>query len=152
MNVIKANVSKYKNKKVYDSEIIRFTGVNTYCTLYNLSPNLYRNFIECYHKDNFIDEGMIPYVNPTIIEYNLMETGLTDLEIKEQLISYMIDKDETINETIKKLKNSSPSPGIYFETDFNDLIVMLIVFFIIVSIIVFSLYQIGKHYLLIPII
>uniref|UniRef100_A0A6C0AGG8 Uncharacterized protein n=1 Tax=viral metagenome TaxID=1070528 RepID=A0A6C0AGG8_9ZZZZ len=127
-----------------DEQILMYVGTDTYCTLQRSEPNLYKYFSECDKKKYIIDGIKYNYTRPQQFQLDLLETGLTSLEIKNQIISSIIDEnDPNVYQIIKNLKHSSKVPRDNFQrTIFEELftIILYTIIIIFILIAIFTIY------------
>ena len=142
-NLISKNISIYRDKKIYDSEILRHIGIETYSTLLRMEPNLYKLFLECKTTQKKVDGVNIEYTRPKQLQLILMETNLSGVEIKTQILAHIYllkytkeDENIQILEEIKNLHKSSTIPKRILKLSKNEEIYTLIFFIIFISIIV----------------
>jgi len=113
-----------------DYEISKFVGLRTYCNLYNSSPDLYMERIECkkYENDRF------NIVTPYLAENVCMKSIKKDLQ-------YCI-KNNVKLDTVKNLINSSYSyEGVAWSLSVS--IIWIIVVFVLIGIISYVLVMSG---------
>ena len=139
---IRKVVSVYQGIKVYDIALLRYVGIDTYSTLRRLSPDLYQNFIECRNRSPSETDQI--HRCPSQIEVEIVDSGLTSLQIKAQLLALFTNaNNRSISNLVQGLPNSSTPPGRDMMEPPMATVWWIIILFIIISSIVGALYVLG---------
>jgi tetrahydromethanopterin S-methyltransferase subunit F len=136
------NSNKKKDIIVHDSTIMRYIGIESYCRFQKEEPNLYEEFLEC---NNVIDNL------PTQLNIELMDSQLTNEDIKKQLVTLIANPNSnSVSQTVKNIKYHSESfPGEILLQHPSATIWFIIIIFIIIFLIILVLYMLGVVDLLI---
>ena len=133
INVIKKNISEYKNQYIQDTTLLRYVGFKTYASLYKNDKNLYQYFSEC---EKYLNKN-------TQLDLDLIDLNLTSIEIKTQILAKILKDDNyIISDYIKDLIYDKQI-NIYTKDNNYDIIIFIIIMFIFIFFIVFFLYKSG---------
>ncbi len=145
---VQFNISLYKGEKISDVAILRHVGIETYRTLKEEAPHLYRNFVECERKENILPDGQeIPYIRPKQFQLDLAD--LSSEEIKTQILACIYEEkmntiEENIHEFVRNLKHSSILPTSELKQKEPESTLTLLLFLLIfISILVFLFHNFG---------
>lgn len=137
-------VSQYGTVNVYDVQIMRLVGTQTYCTLRRLSPSLYHSFMECTPQYIDVDGDSSISGGLTQAEIDIHECNLTYLDVKRQLVSSIAEADQSkLHPVVKALIGSSMPPGKYLRDPPMATAWLIFIMLVMVSTIVYSMYILG---------
>lgn len=126
--IIKKGISEINNTKIWDQSILRLVGINTYCSILSIYPDLYQKFYEC----QFYEED-----KHNIIHLNLYELNIDPIEIKKQLLLLVYEDntkiEQEIHEKIRELKHSSKKPNVELLRPQIETYILIFILIIIVS-------------------
>lgn len=89
-----------------DSSLKRIVGIGTFAPLPQPSQQFVEQYIESYNKGEIIDEVLVEYDCKTIQPYPRSGRDCGGNEIYEYIENLVISQDNTINITIKPIKDS----------------------------------------------
>lgn len=141
-NIIKIDLSLCRGEYIYDSKILRYVGVNTYTTLMDIYPDMFKYFPDCdlYRKKYKLTEHRdLP---PNQLKHDILMTNLNKYELKTQIILLM-QGEENVHEVIKSLKNSSSPPGKYLTQENYSPYISIILITIFILIVLYIIYILG---------